>query len=32
MQDNNSLNLVKDRAVSYVKDLFNSEDDSDLGS
>ena len=24
MQDDNSLNLVKDRAVSYVKDLFNS--------
>jgi hypothetical protein len=32
MQDDNSLNLVKDRAVFYVKDLFNSEDDSDLGS
>jgi hypothetical protein len=32
MQDDNSLNLVKDRAVSYVKDLFNSEDDSDLAS
>lgn len=32
MQDDNSLNLVKDKAVSYIKDLFNSENDSDLGS
>lgn len=32
MQDNGSFNLVKDRAVSYIKDRFNSEKDSKFGT
>jgi hypothetical protein len=31
-QDSSSFNLVKDKAVSYIKDRFNSEKDSEFGT
>lgn len=32
MQDDGSFNLAKDKAVSYIKDRFNSENDSESGT